>query len=225
MSVKLNMIPNDEFICPLTLSIMNDPVMTITGRSFERVAIMEWLARGNTTCPLSRQVLQVTDLVTNHSLHTKIKKWKQQQQQLQKNKGKKSFHPESTTFTDDDSSCSSCCYECSQDDNDDIAKKFMLPCFVSMPKSSSSSSGEEQEQEDGSNNNVIINRRIQDMMNNQEQWDAFQQRVQEQLRQELQKAVAEQERIHNQNQSFGCGMKKLWKGIRNGTNKKVNKIK
>lgn len=69
----------DDFICPLTLNIIRDPVMVQSGRSFERHAILEWLRRGNATCPLTRQPMQVSDLVSNHALQVKIQKWKLEQ--------------------------------------------------------------------------------------------------------------------------------------------------
>jgi U-box domain len=197
---------NDEFICPLTLTVMEDPVMTITGRSFERVAIMEWLARGNNTCPLSRQELHVYDLVTNHSLHAKIHKWKKQQQEHQTKVRK--AEPESTTFTDDDSSS---CFESYKEKYlTDETKMKHLPCFVSIPVTNARGVVQ-------TGNNIVIQRRVKDMMNNQEQWDAFQQRVQEQLKKELEGVAAK--RRKQSSTMLGCNVKRIWKGISNGTKK------
>jgi U-box domain len=72
----------EEFICPLTLSLMKDPVMVQSGRSFERKAIFEWLGRGNNTDPLTRQELHLHNLVTNYALQTRIQRWKNEQQRL-----------------------------------------------------------------------------------------------------------------------------------------------
>jgi len=65
--------PN-EFICPLTLQIMVDPVMSRYGQSFEREAILKWLAKNN-TCPLSRKPLFLRNIIANHNLRLKIRKW------------------------------------------------------------------------------------------------------------------------------------------------------
>jgi U-box domain len=69
-----------EFICPLTLCIMNDPIMVIWGSSFERSAIFKWIMNGNQTCPLTRRELHIHDLVTNYALKHKIQQWKQDKQ-------------------------------------------------------------------------------------------------------------------------------------------------
>ena len=66
----------EEFTCPLTLEIMNDPVMTREGKNFERKAIIEWLNRGNTTCPLSRRPMSFGKLIPNAALRMRIEQWK-----------------------------------------------------------------------------------------------------------------------------------------------------
>ena len=66
----------DHFICPLTLEIMNDPVITREGQNFERQAIVEWLNQGNTTCPLTRQLLSFSRIIPNPTLRVKIELWK-----------------------------------------------------------------------------------------------------------------------------------------------------
>jgi hypothetical protein len=63
----------DEFICPLTLELMRDPVMSRYGNSYERSAILKWVALGNCHCPLTRQPLHLSDIVTNHYLRGKIR--------------------------------------------------------------------------------------------------------------------------------------------------------
>ena len=64
-----------EFICPITLQIMRDPVMTKYGHNFERSAILEWLHRGHTRCPITRKKLNLSKLVPNAALRLKIRKW------------------------------------------------------------------------------------------------------------------------------------------------------
>lgn len=72
----VNDVPS-EFICPLTLEIMNDPVMDKQGINFERSAIAKWLHRGNTTHPLTREPLSLSKLVSNAHLRKQIIKWKE----------------------------------------------------------------------------------------------------------------------------------------------------
>ena len=67
-----------EFICPLTLEIMINPLMDRSGRSFERKAILEWITTKNSTCPITRQPLFVKDLIPNNKLRTEIMCWREQ---------------------------------------------------------------------------------------------------------------------------------------------------
>lgn len=48
--------------------------------TFEREAIVSWLARGNPCCPISRKDLAWEDLVPNHILAERIEKWKWQKE-------------------------------------------------------------------------------------------------------------------------------------------------
>jgi hypothetical protein len=69
----------DEFICPLTLSIMVDPVMDAYGHNnFEKSAIMAWIYEGNTTCPLTRRTLKPRYLANNTNLKDDIEDWKRE---------------------------------------------------------------------------------------------------------------------------------------------------
>lgn len=67
-------IPEDvlnNFRCPLTLEIMNDPVMDPEGNSYERTAIEDWLSRhGNS--PITRTRMTAADLTTNVTLRNVI---------------------------------------------------------------------------------------------------------------------------------------------------------
>merc|ERR1712146_183221 len=65
----------DGFLCPITGEIMKDPVIDNEGISYEREAIEEWLRRGNTTSPITRQPLQLCDLRPNVDLRKSIEDW------------------------------------------------------------------------------------------------------------------------------------------------------
>ncbi|KAK6925708.1 U-box domain [Dillenia turbinata] len=53
-SSHLSSIP-EEFICPLSRHLFEDPITLETGQTFERVAIKEWFDQGNRTCPLENR--------------------------------------------------------------------------------------------------------------------------------------------------------------------------
>jgi hypothetical protein len=65
-----------NFICPITLQVMVDPLMTRNGLTFERAAIFGWLEQGSESCPLTRQPLKASDLITNRRLKTHIRIWR-----------------------------------------------------------------------------------------------------------------------------------------------------
>ena len=64
-----------EYTCPITQELMVDPVISRYGQSYERKAIIEWLASGTHDCPLTRQPLSLANLVTNHRLRAQIEGW------------------------------------------------------------------------------------------------------------------------------------------------------
>ena len=67
-----------KFVCPLTLELMTDPLMSKYGHHFNRNAILEWLGNGNTTCPLTRKPLMPSNLIPNGNLRLEIRSWQRQ---------------------------------------------------------------------------------------------------------------------------------------------------
>jgi hypothetical protein len=65
-----------NFLCPITLQLMVDPLMTRTGLNFEKAAILGWLSQGSGSCPLTRRPLKASDLITNRRLRTHIHIWR-----------------------------------------------------------------------------------------------------------------------------------------------------
>jgi ubiquitin-protein ligase len=57
----------DDFLCPITLELMQDPVISADGHSYERSAIEGWLATHDTS-PKTNEQLDHTELVPNHNL-------------------------------------------------------------------------------------------------------------------------------------------------------------
>ncbi|KAM5565133.1 putative E3 ubiquitin-protein ligase LIN-1 [Rosa sericea] len=76
--------PPKDFVCPITGQIFIDPVTLETGQTYERKAIQEWLKRGNTTCPITRQPISTTTQLpkTNYVLKRLITSWKEQHPEL-----------------------------------------------------------------------------------------------------------------------------------------------
>ena len=64
----------EEFLCPITQAVMEDPVVIDTGRSFERSAILEWFGRGRVTDPMTNEELASTRVVPNVNLRNLIRR-------------------------------------------------------------------------------------------------------------------------------------------------------
>lgn len=69
--------PLQSFYCPITRDVMEDPVETSSGQTFERSAIERWFADGNTTCPLTMTPLNTGFLRPNITLRKSIEEWKE----------------------------------------------------------------------------------------------------------------------------------------------------
>jgi len=70
----MSVIP-DEYICPITQSIMTDPVIGSDGRTYERSAITEWL-KTHTTSPITRETMTAASLKPNYALKSLIERYK-----------------------------------------------------------------------------------------------------------------------------------------------------
>ncbi|KAI3750979.1 hypothetical protein L2E82_21948 [Cichorium intybus] len=68
--------PLQSFYCPITGDVMEDPVETPSGHSFERYAIEKWLAEENSSCPVTKTPLKVSALRTNKTLRQSIEEWR-----------------------------------------------------------------------------------------------------------------------------------------------------
>ncbi|KAJ6689591.1 hypothetical protein OIU85_005951 [Salix viminalis] len=67
-------IPND-FLCPISLELMRDPVIVATGQTYERSCIQRWIDTGNSTCPKTQQKLEHLTLTPNYVLRSLITQW------------------------------------------------------------------------------------------------------------------------------------------------------
>lgn len=64
-----------EFLCPITLEIMKDPVVVETGQTYERESIQQWLDSNHQTCPKTGQPLVHLSLAPNFALRQVIQQW------------------------------------------------------------------------------------------------------------------------------------------------------
>ncbi|XP_009103205.1 U-box domain-containing protein 11 [Brassica rapa] len=64
-----------DFLCPVSLELMKDPVIVSTGQTYERAYIQRWIDCGNLTCPKTQQKLQNFTLTPNYVLRSLISRW------------------------------------------------------------------------------------------------------------------------------------------------------
>ncbi len=65
---------NSEFICPIGLSIMENPVLATCGHSYDKQNIENWL-RTSEICPECRTKINAEHLIPNYSLRSVIQKY------------------------------------------------------------------------------------------------------------------------------------------------------
>lgn len=66
-----------EFICPLTGNLFEEPVTIETGQTFERAALISWFEKGHRTCPVTGVTLDCVAMpLTNLVLKRLIQNWK-----------------------------------------------------------------------------------------------------------------------------------------------------
>ncbi|KAF9592610.1 hypothetical protein IFM89_016258 [Coptis chinensis] len=64
-----------EFLCPIALEIMSDPVIVASGQTYERESILKWFEANHRTCPKTRQILAHLSLAPNFALKNLILRW------------------------------------------------------------------------------------------------------------------------------------------------------
>jgi hypothetical protein len=66
--------PLESFLCPITQDVMVDPVILVTGQTYERSAIERWLETHDTD-PSTNLQLESKNLIPNHSLRNSIQEF------------------------------------------------------------------------------------------------------------------------------------------------------
>ena len=74
MSNQFVSIPS-EFMCPISMDLMADPVIGTDGHTYERTAITEWLSTHNMS-PLTRRPMTLADIQPNFALRGALERWK-----------------------------------------------------------------------------------------------------------------------------------------------------
>ncbi|WCJ25168.1 U-box domain-containing protein 21 [Euphorbia peplus] len=64
-----------HFQCPISLDLMKDPVILLTGITYDRESIDKWVEDGNFTCPVTNQILSSFDQIPNHFIRKMIQDW------------------------------------------------------------------------------------------------------------------------------------------------------
>ncbi|KAB2094556.1 hypothetical protein ES319_A02G167200v1 [Gossypium barbadense] len=64
-----------DFICPLSLELMTDPVIVASGQTYERAFIKKWFDLGLTVCPKTWQTLVHTLFIPNYTMKALIANW------------------------------------------------------------------------------------------------------------------------------------------------------
>lgn len=66
----------ESLICPITQEIMENPVIAADGHCYEKNALIQWLAKGKETSPLTGVKLENTQYIENYHLKSMINIYK-----------------------------------------------------------------------------------------------------------------------------------------------------
>ena len=66
--------PPSQFVCPITMEVMLDPVILASGHTYDRQSITAWL-KTKKTDPMTGMRLRHTEMVPNHALKSAIMEW------------------------------------------------------------------------------------------------------------------------------------------------------
>jgi len=79
----------DVYYCPITISLMHDPVIDPEGNTFERAAVEKWINK-NKSSPITRTPLSTNDLYCNRAITTLL--------EIEKGKRVENMHPSIRRF-------------------------------------------------------------------------------------------------------------------------------
>eukprot|EP00945_MAST-04E_sp_MAST-4E-sp1_P006222 g6222.t1 len=90
--------PPDLYCCPITHTLMTDPVIDIEGNTYERKAIEEWL-KINKASPITRSKMELGDLKPNRTLRSVIEAWKKEAEAQQTRAAAKEEEKQNAEYT------------------------------------------------------------------------------------------------------------------------------
>ncbi|KAK8939254.1 U-box domain-containing protein 5 [Platanthera zijinensis] len=67
--------PPENFCCPISSSLMYDPVAISSGQTYERIFIEKWFREGHDTCPKTQIKLENLSLIPNSSMKDLVSSW------------------------------------------------------------------------------------------------------------------------------------------------------
>ncbi|KAE8698918.1 U-box domain-containing protein 7 [Hibiscus syriacus] len=71
-------IPPEELRCPISLQLMYEPVVIVSGQTYEKICIEKWFRDGHDTCPKTQQKLPHLSLTPNYCVKGLIASWCEQ---------------------------------------------------------------------------------------------------------------------------------------------------
>ena len=64
--------PPDALVCPISMELMEDPVLAMDGHTYDRSSIEAWLKTGKKTSPKTNEALPSTTLYPNHAVKSMV---------------------------------------------------------------------------------------------------------------------------------------------------------
>ena len=77
----------EQLMCPITIELMREPVITAQGITFERAALIEWLVRSHGVCPVTREHVDILHVRPNRVVKDLTDKLLAQKRAEQQNQG------------------------------------------------------------------------------------------------------------------------------------------
>lgn len=69
---KADQVPS-MFCCPICYEAMGDPVVLVTGHTYDRECITRWIGNGHKTCPVTGVRLRHLELMPNFALRNAVR--------------------------------------------------------------------------------------------------------------------------------------------------------
>ena len=74
----------EDYLCPITQELMQNPVVAADGHTYEEKAVVQWLQSGHATSPLTGERLKHKSLTENHRLKAIIAAFREKLPEIQR---------------------------------------------------------------------------------------------------------------------------------------------